>query len=170
MIFIIYQIARSDANMKEGGTVKRIVLKRLLLLAAMVLVAAIPATVGLADTSTSQNVGEVVSQDSELESESGEIGQTFEVTGGGDNSDQCAGVQGVGNTAPVQGGTNIIQYNSEAEDFEFEDVGGSLLNIIQADSEADNFEFDGVGGPLTVDGTNETTCEQEVNQAGSASG
>jgi hypothetical protein len=159
--------------MKEGGIVKCIILKRLLLvagMAAMVVVAAIPATVGLADTSTSQNVGEVVSQDSSSESESGEMGQTFEVADSGDNSDQCAGVQGVGNTAPVQGGANIIQYNSEAEDFEFEDVGGSLLNIIQADSEADNFEFDGVGGPLTVDGTNETTCEQEVNQAGSASG
>ncbi len=150
---------------------KCIVLKRLLLLAAMVLVAAIPATVGLADTSTSQNVGEVVSQDSSSESESGEIGQTFEVADSGDNSDQCAGVQGVGNTAPVQGGTNIIQYNSEADEFEFEDVGGSLLNIIQADSEADNFEFDGgEGAPLTVGGTNETSCEQQANQAGSASG
>jgi hypothetical protein len=160
--------------MKEGGIVKCIILKRLLLvagMAAMVVVAAIPATVGLADTSTSQNVGEVVSQDSSSESESGEMGQTFEVADSGDNSDQCAGVQGVGNTAPVQGGANIIQYNSEAEDFEFEDVGGSLLNIIQADSEADNFEFDGgEGEPLTVDGTNETACEQEVNQAGSASG
>src|SRR5918997_1760088 len=156
--------------MKEGGNVKCIGLKRLLLLAAMVAMVVVAAIPVVADTSTSQNVGEVVSQDSSSESESGEIGQTFDVAGGGDNSDQCAGVQGVGNTAPVQGGTNIIQYNSEAEDFEFEDVGGSLLNIIQADSEADNFEFDGVGGPLTVDGTNETTCEQEVNQAGSASG
>jgi hypothetical protein len=150
--------------------VKRIVLKRWLLLAGMAAMVLVPAVAGVADTNTSQNVGEVVSQDSSSESESGEIGQTFEVTGGGDNSDQCAGVQGIGNTAPVQGATNIIQYNSEAEDFEFEDVGGSLLNIIQADSEADNFEFDGVGEPLTVDGTNETTCEQEVNQAGSASG
>ena len=149
---------------------KRIVLKRWLLLAGMAAMVVVPTVAGVADTNTSQNVGEVVSQDSSSESESGEIGQTFEVTGDGDNSDQCAGVQGVSNTAPVQGATNIIQYNSEAEDFEFEDVGGSLLNIIQADSEADNFEFDGVGEPLTVDGTNETTCEQEVNQAGSASG
>jgi hypothetical protein len=45
--------------MKEGGTMKRIVLKRLLLLAsmaAMVVVAAIPATVGLADTRTNRHI------------------------------------------------------------------------------------------------------------------
>jgi hypothetical protein len=153
--------------------VQRISLKRWILLAAMaamVLVAAIPATVGIADTSTSQNVAKEVTQDSELEAESGEVDQTFEVTGSGDNSNQCAGVQGVSNTAPQQGGINILQYDSEADEFEFEDVGGAHLNILQVDSEADKFEFDGVGGPLTVDGTNETSCEQQANQAGSASG
>lgn len=149
---------------------KRIVLKRLLLLAAMVLVAAIPATVSIADTSTSQNVAEGVTQDSELEAESGEVDQTFEVTGSGDNSNQCAGVQGVGNTAGQSGGIHILQYDSEADDFEFDEVGGANLNILQVDSEADKFDFDEVGGPLTVDGTNETTCDQQDNQAASASG
>ena len=80
------------------------------------------------------------------------------------------GSRGVGNTAGQSGGIDIIQYDSEADEFEFEDVGGAHLNILQVNSEADKFEFDEVGGPLTVDGTNETTCDQQSNQAGSASG
>ena len=152
---------------------ERIILKRWMLLAAMaamVLVAAIPATVSIADTSTFQNVAEGVTQDSELEAESGEVDQTFEVTGSGNNSNQCAGVQGVGNTAGQSGGIHILQYDSEADDFEFDEVGGANLNILQVDSEADKFDFDEVGGPLTVDGTNETACDQQDNQAASASG
>lgn len=72
---------------------KRIILKRPLLMTAMVeMVFTIPAVAGSANTSTSQNVAEVVSQDSERNSESGDVGQAFEVTGSGDTSDQCAGV------------------------------------------------------------------------------
>ncbi len=148
---------------------KCIFLKRLLLLAGMaasVVIATIPA---VADTSTTQNVGKGVTQDHSSESESADMGQTFEVASSGDNSDQCAGVQGAGNTASQEGGIKLIQYDAEAEDFEFEDVGGHL-NIIQADSKADNFEFGGEGAPLTIGGANETSCEQKANQAGSASG
>jgi hypothetical protein len=147
-------------------------LKRLLVLAAMaamVLVVAIPAVAGSSDTSNSQNV-ERVSQNSERDSESADIGQDFEVTGSGDTSDQCAGAQGASNTAPLQGGINALQHDSEAKDFDFEDVGGTYLNLIQAASRADNFDFDGVGGPLTVGGSNETTCDQQAEQLGSASG
>jgi hypothetical protein len=153
--------------------VKRISLKRWRLvaaMAAMVLVVAIPA---VADTSTSQKVTtNGVTQDSDGEAESGEFDQTFEVSGSGGssgNNNQCAGAQGAGNTAPQEGGTHILQSNSETGEFGFEEVGGSSLNIIQADSEADNFGFDGVGGPLTVEGNNETSCGQGVNQGGSAS-
>jgi hypothetical protein len=152
--------------------VKCIILKRLLFLAAMAImgsVAAITATAGMADTSTEQNIGEGVTQDSSSGSESGDVGQTFDVTGSGDSSDQCAGVQGASNTAPQQGGVHLLQYESQADEFGFEDVGGSSLNIIQVDSEADKFEFDGGGGPLTVDGTNESSCDQQANQTGSAS-
>ena len=152
---------------------KRISLKRWRLvaaMAAMVLVVAIPA---LADTSTSQKVTtNGVTQDSDGEAESGEFDQTFEVSDSGGSSgsnNQCAGAQGAGNTAPQEGGTHILQSNSEAGEFGFEDVDGSQLNIVQADSDADNFGFDGVGGPLTVEGNNETSCGQGVNQGGSAS-
>jgi hypothetical protein len=153
--------------------VERISVKGWLLLAAMAAmgpVAAITATAGMADTSTEQNVGESITQDSSSGTESGDVGQTFEVAGSGDNSDQCTGVQGVTNTAPQQGGIGVLQYDSQADDFEFEDVGGSDLNILQANSEAGNFEFDGGGEPLTVGGTNESSCDQKANQSGSASG
>ena len=152
---------------------ERISLKGWLLLAAMAAmgpVAAVTATAGMADTSTEQNVGESITQDSSSGTESGDVGQTFDVASSGDNSDQCAGVQGVTNTAPLQGGIDVLQYDSRAEDFEFEDVGGSDLNILQANAEAGNFEFDGGGEPLTVGGTNESSCDQKANQSGSAGG
>jgi hypothetical protein len=60
---------------------------------------------------------------------------------------------------PPAGGIDVLQYNSLAEDFQFEDVGGADLNILQTDSEAGDFEFDGGGGPLTVGGANETACD-----------
>jgi hypothetical protein len=153
--------------------VERISIKGWLLLAAMAAmgpVAAITATAGMADTSTEQNIGESITQNSSSGTESADVGQTFEVAGSGDNSNQCAGVQGVTNTAPLQGGIDVLQYDSQTDDFEFEDVGGSDLNILQADSEAGNFEFDGGGEPLTVGGTNESSCDQKANQSGSASG
>lgn len=137
---------------------------------AMVPVAVLTATASMADTSTEQSVGESITQDSSSGTESADVGQTFEVTSSGENSNQCSGVQGVTNTAPVGGGIDLLQYNSEAEDFEFDEVGGADLNILQADSEAGNFEFEGDGAPLTVGGANETACDQKANQSGSASG
>ena len=46
----------------------------------------------------------------------------------------------------------------------------NVIDLLQAGSEADDFEFEEVGSYITVDGTNETTCDQQVNQAASASG
>ena len=137
---------------------------------AMVPVAALTATVGTADTSTEQSVGESITQNSSSGTESADVGQTFEVAGSGNNSDQCAGVQGATNTAPLEGGIDLLQYVSEAEDFVFEDVGGSDLNILQADAQAGNFEFDGGGAPLTIGGANETVYDQTASQGGAANG
>jgi hypothetical protein len=151
---------------------KRISIKRsslLAMMAAMMSVAAITATAGMADTSTKQNVGESITQNSSSGTESADVGQTYEVAGSGHNSGQCAGVQGATNTAPVEGSIDLLQNISEAKDFEFEDVGGSDLNILQSDAEAGNFEFDGGGAPLTVGGANETECDQKADQSGSAS-
>ena len=111
-------------------------MKKLMLLAAllaMLIVAAVPAIAQ-------------IGQESEQESESGEVGQDFSVTGEGDNSNQCAGIQGVGQTGNSQNQLDLLQYVSEADEFEFEEVGGTL----------------------DVSGTNTATCDQQVNQAASA--
>jgi hypothetical protein len=113
-------------------------MKKLMLLAAllaMLIVAAVPAIAQ-------------IGQESEQETESGEVDQSFEVAGSGDNSNQCANIQGVGQTGNVQNQTSLIQYGSEADDFEFDEVGSTI----------------------TVSPANSTTCDQQVNQAASASG
>src|SRR3712207_5574855 len=89
-----------------------------------------------------------IGQETEQEGESGELDQSFTVTGEGDNSTQCAGIQGVGNTGNAQNVTDLIQYASEADDIEFEEVGSTI----------------------DVSPTSTTTCDQQVNQAASASG
>jgi hypothetical protein len=44
------------------------------------------------------------------------------------------------------------------------------LDLIQYGSEADDFEFDEVGSNVDVSPSSTTECTQEVNQAASASG
>jgi hypothetical protein len=89
-----------------------------------------------------------ITQDSEQEGESGDVDQSFTVTSEGDNSTQCAGIQGVANTGNAQNQIDILQYASEADEFEFEEVGSTI----------------------DVSPTSTTTCDQQVNQAASASG
>jgi uncharacterized membrane protein len=113
-------------------------MKKMMLLAAllaMLIVAAVPAIAQ-------------IGQESEQETESGEVDQSFEVSGSGDNSNQCANIQGVGQTGNAQNQIDLIQYGSEADDFEFDEVGSTI----------------------TVSPENSTTCDQQVNQAASASG
>ena len=74
------------------------------------------------------------------------MNQSFNVSNTGDNSNQCAGVQGVANTGSAQNQIGVLQYGSEADDFSFEDSGASI----------------------NVSPNNYTSCDQEVNQAASA--
>ena len=113
-------------------------MKKLMLLAALLAMLALAAIPAMAQ----------LDQGTEQEAESGELDQTFEVTGSGDNSNQCVGIQGVGNTGNSQNVLDVIQYGSTADDFEFEEVGSSI----------------------DVSPTSTTTCDQQVNQAASASG
>src|SRR5215204_1441532 len=113
-------------------------MKKLMLLAALLAMLAVAAIPAIAQ----------ISQEEEQEGESGELDQSFEVTGSGDNSTQCVGIQGVGNTGNAQNLTDVLQYGSTADDFEFEEVGSTI----------------------TVSPTNSTECTSEVNQAASASG
>ena len=111
-------------------------MKKLMLLAAILAMAVIAAVPAIAQ----------IGQEGEQEAESGEVDQSFEVSGSGDNSNQCAGITGVANTGNAQNQLNVVQYGSEADDF----------------------EFDEVGADLTVTGTGTTTCDQQVNQAAAA--
>jgi len=111
-------------------------MKKVMMLAAllaMLVVAAVPA---LAQ----------VSQDFEQETESGDVDQSFTVTSEGSNGNQCVNASGVANTGNLQNQSGSIQYASDIEDFEQEDVGGAL----------------------TINGSSTVTCDQQVNQAAAA--
>ena len=127
---------------------KCIILKRLLLLAgmaAMVLGMAIPALAGGTNTGNAQNT---VGQEAAQEAESGDVDQSFESSSTGDNSNQCLAPSFVTNTGNAQ----------------------NQISLVQDSSTAGDFEFDEVGSDTTLGGTNETTCDQQVNQAASAGG
>ena len=91
--------------------------------------------------------GGEIDQDFEQEAESGDVDQSFDVSGTGDNSNQTAGTQGVANTGNAQNQIGVFQMGSEADDFEFDEVGSSI----------------------ELSPTNTTSSDQEVNQAASAS-
>jgi hypothetical protein len=93
-------------------------------------------------------IGDEIFQTSEQEAESGDVDQSFVVTGGGANSNQCVGIQGTANTGNAQNTINLFNLGGEIDDFELEDLESSL----------------------TVNPTNTTTCDQEVNQAATAYG
>ena len=113
-------------------------MKKLMLLTALLAMLALAAVPAIAQ----------ISQESEQEGESGELDQSFTVTSSGDNSNQCVGIQGVGNTGNAQNVTDILQYGSTADEFEFEEVGSTI----------------------DVSPSNSTSCDQQVNQAATASG
>jgi hypothetical protein len=86
-------------------------------------------------------------QDVEQEAESGDVDQSFDVSQTGDNSNQCVSTQGVANTGNAQ----------------------NVIDLTQVDGEADDFEFDEVDSSIEVSPESSTTCDQQVNQAASAS-
>jgi hypothetical protein len=112
-------------------------MRKLMLLAAILAMALVAVAPALAQ----------VSQESEQDVDSGDLDQSVNITGGGDNSNQCVGAQMAGNTGNAQNQIDLIQYASTADDFEFEDSDATI----------------------TLSPTNTTTCDQQVNQAASAS-
>ena len=88
-----------------------------------------------------------VTQTNEQEAQSGDATQNFNVTGGGANSNACQGVQGISNTGNATNQVGILQYANDNPEVEVDDSG--------------NF---------TISPSSTTTCDQQVNQAASASG
>jgi hypothetical protein len=70
--------------------------------------------------------GGEIDQEFEQEAESGDVDQSFDVSGTGDNSNQTVGTQGVANTGNAQNQIGVFQIGSEADDFEFDEVGSSI--------------------------------------------
>jgi len=108
-----------------------------MLLAALLAIAVVAAVPAIAQ----------VSQSNEQEADSGDATQNFNVTGGGDNSSACQGVQGIDNTGNATNNTAVLQYANTDTEFEQDDSG--------------NF---------TISPSSTTTCKTQVNQAASASG
>ncbi len=109
-------------------------MKKLMLLAAalaMALTTAVPAVAQ-------------VGQENDQEGESGEVDQSFTVTGSGDSANQCAALLG-----GAQSGNSQNQ-----------------IGVAQSDeSESDDFEFDETGSDVTLSPELAEECEQVINQA-----
>jgi hypothetical protein len=109
--------------------------------------------------------------DFEQDADSGDIDQSFDVTGGGDNSNQTVGGQVVGNTGNAQNQIGVTQFGQDGDfnnnnDFcDFFDCNNNRF-----DGNGGDFEFNDVGSSIEVSPTNTTTSNQQVNQAASASG
>src|ERR687889_1258008 len=118
-------------------------------------------------------------QDVEQDAESGDVDQSFDVSQTGDNSNQCVGVQGVANTGNAQNVTDVTQLGAQEEDdlndfdgerFFSDDFGFFLDGFDRFDGDGGDLEFEEVGSTIEVSPTNTTSCDQQVNQAATATG
>jgi hypothetical protein len=145
-----------EITTRRSNDMKKLVI--LMAMLAMLVVATVPALAQRGDDDrnndrndnnrhhNNNNGGSGVNQSFDQDVDSGDVDQSFTVTGGGDNSNQCVGVTGNANTGNLQSQTGILQYASEIEEFEQDDTGNDL----------------------TVEGNSTTTCDQQVNQAAAA--
>jgi hypothetical protein len=102
--------------------------------------------------------------DFEQDADSGDIDQSVDVTGGGDNSNQTVGIQEVANTGNAQNQIGITDLGDNIDNFDRNRFDRFF------DGNDGDFEFDDVGSSIEVSPTNTTTSDQEVNQAASAFG
>ena len=133
----ILNIMKSISLAEEGKK-----LKRLTLLAAVLVMVLVTSAPALAQVEQEDE------QEDEQEGESGEVDQSFEVSGSGSNGNQCAEILAAAQSGNAQNIQELIQTDSNAEDLEFEDGGSSI----------------DVSPELTEE------CEQTINQAASAAG
>ena len=130
----ILSIMKSISLAVEGKKLKRLTLLATVLV--MVLVTSAPAALAQ------------VEQEDEQEGESGEVDQSFDVSSSGGSANQCAEILAAAQSGNAQNIQELIQTDSDADDFEFEDGGTSIE----------------VSPELTEE------CEQTINQAASAAG
>ena len=130
--------------------------------------------------------------DGEQEAESGDIDQTFIVSGPGDNSNQTVGIQGVANTGNAQNAIGFCDVNGDGfhdgdgfcdkERFFCDEDGDGFCDeerffddgFFFCDGDGDGFcdgegEFEDVGASIELSPTQVVTSDQQVNQAAAAS-
>lgn len=99
--------------------------------------------------------------DVEQEADSGDLDQSFKVSGDGNNSNQSVGIQGVGNTGNAQSALQVNGFDDfDDEGFFFDDF----------DLDDGDFEFEDVGAEINVSPENSLSSDQSVNQVATASG
>src|SRR5215210_46680 len=112
-----------------------------------------------------------LAQDVEQDAESGDVDQSFDVSQTGDNSNQCVGVQGVANTGNAQNVTDVTQLGAQEDDFnDFDRERFFFDGFDRFDGDGGDLEFEDVGSTIEVSPTNTTSCDQQVNQAATATG
>ena len=103
-----------------------------------------------------------VSHEVEQEADSGDIDQSFEVSGTGDNSNHTVGIQGTSNTGNVQNTISVFDGDGVLD-------GGFFFRDFDGDG-FDDFEFEDVGASIEVSPEQVVSSDQEVNQAASTTG
>jgi hypothetical protein len=110
-------------------------------------------------------------QSNEQEADSGDVDQSFDVSGGGDNSNQTVGTQGVANTGNAQNQIGVTRLGNNLDNFNRHDLDRFDRFVSDHfDRNSGDFEFEDSGASIEVSPTNTTSGDQQVNQAASAFG
>jgi hypothetical protein len=110
-----------------------------------------------------------VSHEVEQEADSGDVDQSFEVSGTGDNSNQTVGIQGTSNTGNTQNTISVFDGDGVLDGDDVFDDGGLFFRDYDGDG-FDDFEFEDVGASIEASPEQVVSSDQEVNQAASTTG
>src|SRR5918997_963190 len=106
-------------------------------------------------------------QDFDQDADSGDVDQSFVVTNTGDNSNQCANVQGVANPGNAQNQLGITQIGSDGNNNNH-NWWNNNHNWWNNGNGFGDFEVEDMDSSIDVSPISTTTCDQQVNQAASA--
>ena len=108
--------------------------------------------------------------DLDQDADSGDVDQSFVVTNTGDNSNQCANVQGVANTGNAQNQLGVSQFGDGFGDFDRDHRDRFFSRDFDFDGFDDDLEVEDSGASIEVSPSNSASCDQQVDQAATASG
>jgi hypothetical protein len=107
--------------------------------------------------------------DFDQDADSGDVDQSFVVTNTGDNSNQCANVQGVSNTGNAQNQLGVSQLGDGFGDFDRDHRDRFFFRDFDFDGLDDDFEIEDSDASIEVSPSNSASCDQQVDQAAAAS-